>query len=781
MAEHAHSDELAGFRRRWYRAHAERFDTAGEGDAAAASSLPTEKLSTVGAEGYERQARFRGSAPEALAHLDELARSGDLAAFVGAMAVWARGPNTLSFNGFTGQMFLNQIGKAADDPEATARLLVEALRPPRDHAEAHGKISDLAAGVKRIGSGSYPAPGYSAFLASYFWALQDRASWPVAWPTAQRFIEYCTGENLPPTSDPASRYQRYLRAVREFDDDVERFERVAAWWYDMEPAFLDSVLIDRCRFGLDRDADPAALQTNAVVLVDVANLLGVSLCDSVAEASGLELQVKRPPRDWKTGRGRSDLWVDWRLPVEPNEGVAIRLWVNHQGAAIGLRIGHSNPWIDLRSSLEPLQAGPDPESGGRPPWIDLRSSLEPLLPPGFEQFKVMRLSDFDFRSADGEEREFVGGSDELFYGRRYEPERLSGLDLKTEAVAVTEALRPMLDAVMQAANGEESANRSMGGSAAGEAEEPDPEDGAAAISLDERIEDLAEELLLEGRGFLDDIVELLDDKGQVVFYGPPGTGKTHLARKLAEALAPDRGRRMLVQFHPSTSYEDFFEGYRPETGADGAMSYRLTPGPLARLAERAAADPGRRHVMVIDEINRANLPRVLGELLFLLEYRDESAATLYRPDEEFELPSNLRFIGTMNTADRSIALIDAALRRRFHFVPFFPDDGPAGGLLERWLSANNEPEGVGVFVNMVNRDLAEELGGSHLLLGASHFMKPGLDRDRLRKIWTYNIQPFIEDQFFGDSAQIRRFRFDAVLDRYQEQNGSPLFGEEDHG
>ena len=758
MAEHAHSDELAGFRRRWYQAHAERFDTAGEGDAAAASSLPAEKLSMVGVEGYERQARFRRSAPEALAHLDELARSGDLAAFVGAMVVWARGPNTLSFNGFSGQMFLNQMGKAADDPEATARLLVEALRPPRDHAEAHGKINDLAAGMRRIGSGSYPAPGNSAFLASYFWALQDRASWPVAWRSSQRFVEYCTGESLPPTSDPAGRYQRYQQAVREFDDDVERFERVAAWWYDMEPAFLDSVLIDRCRFGLDRDVDPAALRTNAAVLADVANLLGVSLCHSVAEASGLELQVQRPPRDWRTGRGRSDLWVDWRLPIEPNEGVAIRLWVNHQGAAIGLRIGHSSPWTDLRSSLEPL------------------------LPPGFEQFKVMRLSDFDFdfRSAEGEEVGFVGISGELFYGRWYEPEALAGLDLRAEVVSVTEALRPMLDAVMQAANGEGSAQPENGGSAAGEAEEPDPEDGAAELSLDERIEDLAEELLLEDRGFLDDIMELLDDKGQVVFYGPPGTGKTHLARKLAEALAPDRGRRMLVQFHPSTSYEDFFEGYRPETGTDGAMAYRLTPGPLARLAERAAADPGRRFVMVIDEINRANLPRVLGELLFLLEYRDESVATLYRPDEEFELPSNLRFIGTMNTADRSIALIDAALRRRFHFVPFFPDDGPAGGLLERWLSANDEPEGVGVLVNMVNRDLAEALGGSHLLLGASHFMKPGLDRDRLRKIWTYNIQPFIEDQFFGDSAQIRRFRFDAVLDRYQEQNGSPLFGEADH-
>ncbi len=773
MAEHSHEDELTGFRRRWYQAHIERFEAAGEGDAAAASSLPAEKLSTVGVEGRERQVRFLRSAPIALAHLDGLARSGDLGAFIQAMVVWARHRDTLSFNGFNGQMFLNQIGKTADDPEATARLLVEALRPPRDHADARRKMSDLAAEVRRIGSGSYPKPGSSAFLASYFWALQARASWPVAWPSALKLIEHCTGEKLPPTSDPASRYQRYLQAIREFDGDIERFERVAVWWDETKPAFLDSALIDRCRFGLDRDIDPAALLANADVLVDVSWHLGQALRDSAAEASGLDLKYEKLPRMW-SGKGRSDLQVDWRLPVEPG-GPAIRVWVSHQGVAIGLRTGHLSPWTDLKTSLEALR------------------------PPEFEEFKVMRLSDFDFGPANGGEHGFVGVNGDLFYGKRYETEELAGMDLRAEVVSVTEAAKPMMDRVMQAATGEGSVRPGHQGSVAAGDEEAEAEgaeaegaedDEAAETSLDARIEDLAEELLLEDlaeellledRGFLDDIVELLDDKGQVVFYGPPGTGKTHLARKLAEALAPDPGRRMLVQFHPSTSYEDFFEGYRPETGPDGAMAYRLVPGPLARLAEKAAADPTRRHVMVIDEINRANLPRVLGELLFLLEYRDESVLTLYRSDEPFELPSNLRFIGTMNTADRSIALIDAALRRRFHFVPFFPDDGPAGGLLERWLTANDEPEGVGVLVNMVNRDLAETLGGSHLLLGASHFMKPGLDRERLRKIWTYNIQPFIEDQFFGDGAQIKRFRFEAVLDRYEEQNGNPLFSGEEHG
>ncbi len=285
--------------------------------------------------------------------------------------------------------------------------------------------------------------------------------------------------------------------------------------------------------------------------------------------------------------------------------------------------------------------------------------------------------------------------------------------------------------------------------------------------------ELAHELLVDV-GFLKEIVELLEDKGQVILYGPPGTGKTYLARKLAEALAPDEACRALVQFHPSTSYEDFFEGYRPAgTGNDGGIRYELTPGPLARMAERAdeAADQ-QQHVMIIDEINRGNLPRVLGELLFLLEYRKESVQTLYRPEEPFELPANLWFIGTMNTADRSIALVDAALRRRFHFVPFFPDREPIAGLLGRWLDRKGEPGWIGRLVDAVNDELKAELEGSHLLLGPSHFMKaygssPDEQREHLGRIWKYSIEPFIEDQFFGNPDQIDRFRFGSIVSRHR--------------
>jgi hypothetical protein len=280
------------------------------------------------------------------------------------------------------------------------------------------------------------------------------------------------------------------------------------------------------------------------------------------------------------------------------------------------------------------------------------------------------------------------------------------------------------------------------------------------------------------RGVLDEIVELLEDKRQVVLYGPPGTGKTFVAIRVAKAIVEgDPARRAIVQFHPATSYEDFFEGLRPRITDTGQVTYERTDGPLVAIANAAAKDPDRRYVLVIDEINRANLPKVFGELLFLLEYRTEAARTLYRPTEPFRLPGNLWFIGTMNTADRSVALIDAAMRRRFHFVPFFPHDGPMQGLLGRWLEDGGGRVGVASLLDAVNEELLG-LVGEHLLIGPSHFMKTDLSDRALERIWTYNVFPLIEEQLWGNRDEIDRWRWTAVRQRFnQPLGGVPAMGE----
>ena len=294
----------------------------------------------------------------------------------------------------------------------------------------------------------------------------------------------------------------------------------------------------------------------------------------------------------------------------------------------------------------------------------------------------------------------------------------------------------------------------------------------------DHIGNLSDTVLVD-REFLDEVVQLLRDKGQLIFYGPPGTGKTFLARELVKALAPDPAQRMLVQFHPSTSYEDFFEGFRPETDAQGRLTYRLVKGPLVLLADRARDNPSKEYMLVIDEINRANLPKVFGELLFLLEYRDESIRSLYRPDEPFELPKNLHIVGTMNTADRSIALVDAAMRRRFHFIPFFPNEGPMADLLSRWLAAHGEPDWVAALLEMVNDELRERLGGPHSQIGPSHFMRPGIgESSDLERIWTYSVYPYIEEQLYGDQGAIRQFTFESVTKRF-DQKFAPLEADEE--
>ncbi|MFN3339589.1 MAG: AAA family ATPase, partial [Dietzia sp.] len=264
-------------------------------------------------------------------------------------------------------------------------------------------------------------------------------------------------------------------------------------------------------------------------------------------------------------------------------------------------------------------------------------------------------------------------------------------------------------------------------------------------------EELADSLHMP-RKELQEIVDTLQERQQIVFYGPPGTGKTYLAQELARFLAgaDDPSRVQLVQFHPSYAYEDFFEGYRPTLTESGQPGFALQAGPLRRQAARATSDSGREHpsFLIIDEMNRADLARVFGEMYFLLEYRDRTVLPQYSPDTSFRLPRNLFIIGTMNTADRSIAMVDAAIRRRFAFMELHPDTPPVAGVLRRHLEARGVTTEPADLLEALNSEIDDS--DRDLRIGPSYFMKDrATEPGGLEAIWRYDLLPLLEEHYYG--------------------------------
>ncbi len=301
----------------------------------------------------------------------------------------------------------------------------------------------------------------------------------------------------------------------------------------------------------------------------------------------------------------------------------------------------------------------------------------------------------------------------------------------------------------------------------------EPAKGASLsqVRLRAPTEELAGGLLLD-RWWLEEVVDLLDDKRQVVLYGPPGTGKTFLAQRIARHVTAEGGTYQLVQFHPSYAYEDFFEGFRPRASqeVEGTLQFELVPGPLRALAEAAREEPTKPFVLVIDELNRANLAKVFGELYFLLEYRDESVSLQYSPESDFQLPRNLFVIGTMNTADRSIALVDAAMRRRFMFIGLFPGEPPIDELLARWLDRHGLPQEPVALLDELNARLDDR----DAAVGPSYLMHESVGTERgLERIWRHVIMPLLEEHFAGSTRAVEaEFGLAALRAAIRSRDGS---------
>ncbi|MFG2005831.1 McrB family protein [Spirillospora sp. NPDC048911] len=271
-------------------------------------------------------------------------------------------------------------------------------------------------------------------------------------------------------------------------------------------------------------------------------------------------------------------------------------------------------------------------------------------------------------------------------------------------------------------------------------------------------EELAEKVLVD-LPWLEECVELLRDRPQLIFYGPPGTGKTYLAQELAQHLAGGRKENVkLVQFHPAYTYEDFFQGFRPVESKEGmGVGFSLKDGPLRRMVTAAKEHKNRPYVLIIDEINRGNLAKIFGELYFLLEYRDKAVDLVYASESEladqaFTLPRNLFIIGTMNTADRSIALVDAAMRRRFAFLELHPAEEPTSLFLEKWLKKKELPGEAALLLAELNRRIEDR----DFKVGPSYLMRERIyaDPKGLERVWRTQIIPLLQEHHYGDGTDV---------------------------
>jgi hypothetical protein len=269
------------------------------------------------------------------------------------------------------------------------------------------------------------------------------------------------------------------------------------------------------------------------------------------------------------------------------------------------------------------------------------------------------------------------------------------------------------------------------------------------------LEDALEELFLESAQ-AQSILRLWSARKNIILQGPPGVGKSFAAQKLAFALigAEDRSRFGFVQFHQSYSYEDFVEGYRPT-----ATGFELRAGKFVEFCRRAEADPNQTYVYVIDEINRGNLSKILGELMLLIEYdkRDEKwALPLSAGKVLFHVPSNVHLMGLMNTADRSLAVVDYALRRRFAFVDIEPSlhSSKFRGLLSGYGFGNDLIEALISRIGMLNHDIVSDVAnlGPGFAIGHSFFCNAPTPEEEPRswydRIISTEILPLLREYWF---------------------------------
>lgn len=259
------------------------------------------------------------------------------------------------------------------------------------------------------------------------------------------------------------------------------------------------------------------------------------------------------------------------------------------------------------------------------------------------------------------------------------------------------------------------------------------------------------------------IYKLLMRKKNIILKGSPGVGKTFMARRLAYSIIGKKAKDQVlsVQFHQSYSYEDFIEGIRPNKDGE----FVLTPGVFKEFVDVAKNNRDKDYFVIIDEINRGNLSKILGELMKLIEYdkRDKEDVILPYSKESFTIPENIFIIGTMNTADRSLAMVDYALRRRFAFIqvnPAFNNPKFSNWLIEKNNIKENDVNLLCNKMIALNEAIDDDLGEG-FEIGHSYFVD-NLDSNNFtqsyKDIIDYEIIPLLEEYWFDDDTKIADYK-----------------------
>lgn len=251
------------------------------------------------------------------------------------------------------------------------------------------------------------------------------------------------------------------------------------------------------------------------------------------------------------------------------------------------------------------------------------------------------------------------------------------------------------------------------------------------------------------------LTELLEAKYNVILQGAPGVGKTFVAKRLAYSIMgqKDTSRVAMIQFHQSYSYEDFIQGYRPTH-----EGFELENGVFYKFCKEAEEDNERLYFFIIDEINRGNLSKILGELMMLIEKdkRGEKIKLLYS-NEYFTVPKNVRIIGMMNTADRSLALMDYALRRRFAFFDFAPAFSSEG--FKNYMAEKNPSklEKLITVIETLNSVISsDESLGDGFRIGHSYFcIDDEISDEWLKSVVEYEVIPLIKEYWFDEPTKVR--------------------------